>query len=60
MLVALVVIAAIGFEMRTVLGMFFGVDLPVMPYVVVMIGLLSVIGLVLDITRTAGGDSTGQ
>ena len=60
MLVALVVIAAIGFEIRTVLGMFFGIDLPARTYVIVLLGVLSVIGLVLDLTRTTGGDSTNH
>jgi uncharacterized membrane protein len=60
MLVGLVVIAAIGFEIRTVLGMFFGIDLPATPYLIVMIGILSVIGIILDLSRTSGGDSAGR
>jgi hypothetical protein len=60
MLVGLVVIAAIGFEIRTVLGMFFGIDLPATPYVVVMIAILSIIGILLDISRTTGGDSASR
>ena len=60
MLVGLVVVAAIGFEIRTVLGMFFGIDLPATPYLIVLIGILSVIGIVLDLTRSTGGDSAGQ
>jgi hypothetical protein len=60
MLVGLVVIAAIGFELRTVLGMFFGVDLPVTPYVVAMIAVLSAIGVIFDLSRTAGGGSANR
>jgi len=60
MLVGLVVVAAIGFEIRTVLGMFFGIDLPATPYLIVLIGILSVIGIILDLTRSTGGDSAGQ
>ncbi len=59
MLVGLVVIAAIGFELRTVLGMFFGIDLPATPYIVALIGIVSVIGIVLDISRSEG-ESTGR
>jgi hypothetical protein len=58
LLVGLVVMAVIGFELRTVLGMLFGVDLPATPYIVVMIAILSIIGVLLDVSRTAGGGST--
>lgn len=60
MLVGLVVVAAIGFEIRTVLGMFFGIDLPATPYLIVLIGILSVIGIIIDLSRSTGGDSAGQ
>lgn len=52
MLVGLVFAAAVGFEIRTVIGMVFGIDLPMTPYLIVMIGLLSVLGVVMDITRS--------
>lgn len=60
MLVGLVVVAAIGFEIRTVLGMFFGIDLPATPYLIVLIGVLSVIGIIIDLSRSTGGGSAGQ
>lgn len=60
MLVGLVIIAAIGFEIRTILGMFLGIDLPATEYVIVLIGVLSVIGIIFDISRTTGGGSSGQ
>jgi hypothetical protein len=50
--VGLVMMAAIGFELRTVLGMLVGFDVPMTPYLIVMIGLLSVLGVVLDIFRS--------
>lgn len=53
MFVALVILGAIGWEIRTVLGMFFGIDLPATPYLIIMIALLSVFGVVADVYRSA-------
>lgn len=52
LLVGLVMMAAIGFELRTVLGMLIGFEVPMTPYLIVMIGLLSVLGVVLDVFRS--------
>lgn len=52
MLVGLVVMAAIGFEIRTVLGHIFGIDTPATEYVIVMIALLSIVGVIMDVTRS--------
>lgn len=52
LLVGLVMMAAIGFELRTVLGMLIGLEVPMTPYLIVMIGLLSVLGVVLDVFRS--------
>lgn len=57
MLVGLVIVGAIGFELRTVLGMFLGVDLPMMPYIVVMIAVLSIVGVVIDVFRSVDADT---
>ena len=50
--VGLVMMGAIGFELRTVLGMLIGFEVPMTPYLIVMIGLLSVLGIVLDVYRS--------
>ena len=60
MFVALVVVGAIGWEIRTVLGMFFGIDLPATPYLIVMIGLLSVFGVIVDVYRSANSNAVGR
>ncbi len=52
LLVGLVMMAAIGFELRTVLGMLIGLEVPMTPYLIVMIGLLSVLGVILDVFRS--------
>jgi len=52
MLVGLVMMAAIGFELRTVLGMLIGFEVPMTPYLMVMIGLLSALGVILDVLRS--------
>ena len=52
LLVGLVMMAVIGFELRTVLGMLIGFDVPMTPYLIVMIGLLSVLGIILDVFRS--------
>lgn len=59
LLVGLVIAGAIGFEIRTVLGMIFGIDLPATPYLIVMIALLSVFGVVADIYREREGRAAG-
>ena len=48
LLVALVVGAVIGFELRTVFGMLLGIDLPVGPYVVGVIVVLAVFAALAD------------
>jgi hypothetical protein len=50
--VGLVMLAAIGFELRTVLGMLVGFEVPMTPYLIVMIALVSIIGVVLDVFRS--------
>lgn len=60
MFVALVVVGAIGWEMRTVLGMFAGIDLPALPYLIGMIALLSVFGVVADVYRSAEATTAGR
>lgn len=57
MLVGLVMLGAIGFELRTVAGMLFGVDLPAAPYFIGMVALLSIIGVYLDVTRSTSPDT---
>ncbi|WP_302081186.1 hypothetical protein [Salinibaculum rarum] len=52
MLVGLVMMGAIGFELRTVLGMLIGLEVPMTPYLMVMIGLLSALGVILDVFRS--------
>jgi hypothetical protein len=52
LLVGLVMMAAIGFELRTVLGMLVGLEVPMTPYLIVMIGLLSALGVILDVYRS--------
>lgn len=54
LLVGLVVLAVIGFEFRTVLGMLVGVEVAMGPYLIVMIALLSVAGVTIDVLRTTG------
>lgn len=57
LLVGLIVIAVIGFELRTVLGMLIGLDVPMTPYLIAMIGLLSIVGIVLDVFRSRDATS---
>lgn len=57
LLVGLVVTAVIGFEIRTVLGILIGFDVPATPYILVMIGLLSIIGIVVDVFRSRDAKS---
>lgn len=52
LLVGLVMMGAIGFELRTVLGMLIGLEVPMTPYLIVMIGLLSAVGVILDVYRS--------
>ncbi|MEF8785309.1 MAG: hypothetical protein V5A45_05195 [Haloarculaceae archaeon] len=52
LLVGLVMMGAIGFELRTVLGMLIGFEVPMTPYLIVMIGLLSALGVILDVFRS--------
>ncbi|WP_340100699.1 hypothetical protein [Salinibaculum salinum] len=52
LLVGLVMMAAIGFELRTVFGMLIGLEVPMTPYLLVMIGLLSALGVILDVFRS--------
>jgi hypothetical protein len=52
--------AVIGFELRTVVGMLFGVDIPATPYVIAMIALLSIVGVLIDVSRTAKSEATGR
>jgi hypothetical protein len=60
LLVGLVIMAVIGFELRTVVGMLFGVDIPATPYVIAMIALLSIVGVLIDVSRTAKSEATGR
>jgi hypothetical protein len=52
LLVGLVMMGAIGFELRTVIGMLFGVDVPAAPYFVGMVAILSIVGVYLDVARS--------
>jgi hypothetical protein len=53
LLVMLVVFAVIGFELRTVIGMLFGVSLPATPYFMAVVGLLALVGIAADILRSS-------
>jgi hypothetical protein len=53
LLVGLVMMAVIGFELRTVLGMLVGFEVPMTPYLILMIGLLSALGVILDVFRSS-------
>ena len=55
LLVGLVMMAVIGFELRTVLGMLIGLEVPMTPYLILMIGLLSALGVILDVFRSSEG-----
>lgn len=58
LLVTLVVLTAVGFELRTVASMLFGVDLPAAPYMLVVLVAVAVIGVLLEFSRTT--DAAGQ
>ncbi|MFB6297645.1 MAG: CbaC protein [Salinirussus sp.] len=60
LLVWLVVAIVVGFEARTAAGMFLGIDIPAVPYV---LGLLTVAGLAtmaLDLVRSTGASEPGR
>jgi hypothetical protein len=52
LLIALVFMGAIGFELRTVVGMFLGIDIPAEPYFVALLAIVSVFGVLADLSRT--------
>jgi amino acid transporter len=60
LLVVLVVLAALGFELRTVVGMLFGVSVPMGPYVLALLLVLAAIGVVAELSRTTVSDKQGQ
>lgn len=57
LLIAIVFIGAIGFELRTVVGMFFGIDIPAEPYFVALLAIVSVIAVLADLSRTRSNAS---
>jgi len=48
-LVAIIVGGVIAFEIRTVLGMLFGIDVPLTPYVIAVLVVLGVFAFLADI-----------
>lgn len=55
LLVGVVVALVVWFELRTVVGMFFGLTLPPVPYMIGGIVLVGILALVADALRTAEG-----
>lgn len=51
--VALVVLTAIGIELRTVAAMLFGIELPFGPYVLAVLLAVALAGVLLEYSRTA-------
>lgn len=60
LLVVLVVVAALGFELRTVIGMLFGIRVPTGPYVLGLLVVLAAIAVVAELSRTSVSDKQGQ
>jgi amino acid transporter len=60
LLVMLIVIAALGFELRTVIGMLFGIHVPTGPYVLALLLVLAAVGVVAELSRTTVSDKQGQ
>jgi archaellum biogenesis protein FlaJ (TadC family) len=52
LLVGLVFAAALGWELRTVLGMLFGIELPTVPYVVALLVVVLGVGLWYSVSRS--------
>lgn len=52
LLVAIVMTGAIWFELRTVVGMLFGYDIPAVPYLVGGLVIVSVLAVLADLSRT--------
>lgn len=53
MLVAVVVGLVLWFEVRTVVGIFFGFTLPPLPYMIAGVMVVGALAIVADITRTS-------
>ncbi|MEF8783483.1 MAG: hypothetical protein V5A39_10975 [Haloarculaceae archaeon] len=60
LLVVLVVLAALGFELRTVIAMLFGIRIPTGPYVLALLLVLAAIAVVAELSRTTVSDTQGQ
>jgi CHASE2 domain-containing sensor protein len=58
LLVVLVVLTAVGFELRTLAAMLFGVDLPAVPYMLAVLVIVAVVGVLMEVSRTSA--ATGQ
>lgn len=53
LLVAVVVGVVLWFEARTVVGMFFGITLPPIPYMLAGLVVVGALAIVADVTRTS-------
>lgn len=60
LLVVLIVIGAVGFELRTVIAMLLGIRVPTGPYVLGLLLVLAAIGMVAELSRTTVSDKQGQ
>jgi CHASE2 domain-containing sensor protein len=58
LLVVLVVLTAVGFELRTLAAMLFGVDLPAVPYMLAVLVVVAIAGVLMEVSRTSA--ATGQ
>lgn len=60
LLVVLVVMVAVGFELRTVAGMLFGIEIPIGPYVLALVLVVAAVGILAELSRSAPGTEQGQ
>jgi hypothetical protein len=60
LLVVLVVLAAVGFELRTVAAMLFGVDLPAAPYLLAVLVAVAAAGVLMEFSRSTSATGQGR
>ena len=60
LLVMLIVIGAVGFELRTVMAMLLGIHVPTGLYVLGLLVVLAAVAVVAELSRTTVSDKHGQ
>jgi predicted tellurium resistance membrane protein TerC len=60
LLVALVVLTAVGFELRTVAAMLFGLEIPAEPYMLAVLLVVAVAGVLMEFSRSTARASHGR